>query len=111
MECLLKAGRLAEKESGDKVNVIHVKKVLRTVDEVKPEILKYNISDVEKLILDISNKGGKTTFDELYDEYSKVVEDPLTKRMFREHVKHLDSINLLKIGKRKFGKSRFILKV
>ncbi len=110
LECLLKAGRLAEKESCDRVNVMHVKKVLRTVDEVKPEILKDNISDVEKLILDISDKRGKTTFNELYDEYSESIKEPLTKRMFRKYVKHLDSINLLKIGKRKLGKSRFILK-
>ncbi len=111
LECLLKAGRLAEKEASDKVKVIHIKKVLRSVDEIKPEILKEKITDVEKLVLDIFNKKGKTTFDELYDEYSKTVKEPLTKRMFREYINHLDSINLIKIGKRKLGKSRFILKV
>lgn len=110
LECLLKAGRLAEKEASNKVKVAHAKKVLKSVDEAKPEILKENITDVEKLILDIFDKRGKTTFDELYGEYSKVAQNPLTKRMFREYVNHLDSVNLLKIGKRKFGKSRFILK-
>lgn len=110
LKCLFRAGRFAEQEKSDKVKVIHVKNALRDIKEMKPEILKENVSDVEKLILDIFNKGGKTTFDELYDEYSKVVEEPLTKRMFREYVNHLDSVTLLKIGKRKFGKSRFILK-
>ncbi|MBU5537243.1 MAG: AAA family ATPase [Candidatus Aenigmatarchaeota archaeon] len=112
LECLLKAGRLAEKETSDKVKVLHVKKVLKTVDEVKPRILKEKITDVEKLILDILNNEKKTlTFDEIYDIYSKNVESPLTKRMFREYVNHLESINLIKIGKRKFNRSRFILKV
>ncbi|MBI2005405.1 MAG: AAA family ATPase [Candidatus Aenigmarchaeota archaeon] len=112
LECLLKAGRLAEKENSDKVQVIHIKKVLRTVDEAKPEILKDRVTDVEKLIIDIvNNKKHTLTFDELYKIYEETIKSPITKRMLREHVNHLDSVNLLKIGKRKFGKSRFILKV
>lgn len=110
LECLMKAGRFAEKEHADKVKVEHVKKVLKSVDDIKPEILKENITGVEKSILELFNKRGKTTFDELYAEYSKTVEGPLTKRMFRKYVNHLDSVNLMKIGKRKEGKSRFILK-
>jgi len=111
LECLVKSGRLAEKEASDKVKVIHVKKVLKTVGEAKPEILKENITAVEKLIVDIvNNKKDNLTFDDLYAIYEKTVGEPLTKRMFREYINHLDSVNLIKIGKRKFGKSRFILK-
>ncbi len=111
LECLLKAGRLAEKEASDKVKVIHVKKVLKTVVEVKPKILKEKVTNVEKLILDIVNHNkNKITFDEIYRIYEETVQSPLTKKMFREYVNHLDSVNLLKIGKRKFGKSKFILK-
>ncbi len=112
LECLLKAGRLAEKENCDEVKVIHIKKVLRTVDEAKPEILKERVTDVEKIIIDIVNDKKTTlTFDELYKIYEETIKSPITKRMFRDYVNHLDNINLLKIGKRKFGKSRFILKV
>lgn len=112
LECLLKAGRLAEKEASDKVKVIHVKKVLKTVGEAKPEILKGNVTDVEKLIVDIVSGNKNTmTFDDIYRIYEGTVQSPLTKKMFREYINHLDSINLLKIGKRKSGKSRFILKV
>lgn len=111
LECLLKAGRLAEQENCDKVKVIHVKKVMKTVDEVKPQILKERVADVEKLIIDIVNRREKTTFDELYEEYVKSIESPLTKRMFREYVNHLDEIKLIYIGKRKTGKSRVISKI
>lgn len=112
LECLMKAGRLAEKENSDGVKVVHVKKVLKTVGEIKPEILKENVTDVEKIIVDIvNNKKNNLTFDELYKIYEETVESPITKRMFRDYVNHLDSVNLLKIGKRKFGKSRFVLKV
>lgn len=108
LECLFKAGRIAEQESSDKVKVEHVKKTLRTVGEIKPQILKEKVSDVEKLILGIINRKNKITFDELYDEYEKNAQSPLTKRMFREYINHLSSINLIKMGKRKLGKSRFI---
>lgn len=111
LECLLKAGRLAEHEHANKVKVEHVKRVLKSVGEVKPEILKERVSDVEKLILNVTNRKKKTTFDGLYDEYVKLIEEPLTKRMFREYVDHLASLNLIKIGKRKLGKSRIISKV
>ncbi len=111
LQCLLKAGRLAEKENSDKVKVIHVKDVLKDVKEVKPQILKENISDLEKQILDIINSMDSVTFDELYEKYSDGIESPLTKRMFRKYVNHLDEIKLLKISERKIGKSRLILKV
>lgn len=111
LECLSKAGRLAEKEASDKVKVIHVKKVLKTVGEAKPEILEEKVTNNEKLILDVINKREKTTFDEVYEEYTKNTENPLTKRMFREYVNHLDTVNLIKIGKRKSGKSRVIFKI
>ncbi|MBI2542768.1 MAG: AAA family ATPase [Candidatus Aenigmarchaeota archaeon] len=110
LESLLKAGRLAERDASDKVKVEHVKKVLKDVKETKPQILKENITDVEKLILEIVDKN-KITFDDLYEEYSKSVEKPLTKRMFREYVNHLNEINLVKIGQRKSDRSRFISKV
>jgi Cdc6-like AAA superfamily ATPase len=110
LQCLMKAGRLAEKEKSDKLKTSHIKSVLKEVKDAKPEILKGNVTDVEKLVVDIVN-DGKTTFDELYSEYSNRVESPLTKRMFREYVNHLTELNLIKIGKRKLGKSRFISKV
>ncbi len=119
LECLLKAGRLAEEENSDKVKVVHVKKVLKTVDEVKPEILKERVTDVEKLILDIVDKKEQITFDGLYDEYIKSVGSPLTKRMFRDYINHLNSVDLIKISKKKsekvtwkslVGRSRIISK-
>ncbi len=111
LQCLLKAGILANQDKSDKVKTIHIKNILRDVKEVKPEIIKDNINDVEKLILEIVNNNDKMSFDDLYNEYVKSVDSPLTKRMFREYVDHLDSLNLMKFGKRKDGKSRFILKV
>lgn len=111
LECLMKAGRIAESESSDKVAVEHVRKVLKDVVKAKPEILKERVSDVERMVLDMLSKKSRATLDELYKEYSESVNEPLTRRMFMEYVNHLGGINLVKVGKRKLGKSRIISKV
>ncbi len=111
LQCLINAGRKAEQNNESKLKVGHVKEILRNVKEAKPQILKENVSDLEKNILDLVNGNDKMSFDELYVKYSGTVESPLTKRMFREYVDHLDSIGLIKWGILKSGKSRFILKV
>lgn len=111
LESLLRAGRLAEQENSDKVKVDHLKKVLKEVKQVKPEILKEKINDIEKIIVDIVDVKQRITFDELYDEYFKSVPKPLSKRMFREYANHLSEIGLIRIMKKKIGNSRIISKI
>ncbi|MBI2545399.1 MAG: AAA family ATPase [Candidatus Aenigmarchaeota archaeon] len=111
LECLMKAGRLAEQENSDKVLVEHVRKVLKDVKQVKPEILKEKINDTEKVIVGIVENKHRLSFDQLYDEYCESVDEPLTRRMFREYVNHLDEIKLIKIMQKKIGNSRIISKV
>ncbi|MFH8108773.1 MAG: AAA family ATPase, partial [Candidatus Aenigmatarchaeota archaeon] len=53
LECLLRAGRFAEKEGEKKVKVLHMKMVLSTVKPIKPEILKEKLNLDEKIILQI----------------------------------------------------------
>lgn len=108
LECLLKAGKSAEQESSERVKVDHVRRALRSVRDVKPEILKERINGTEKMILKMVAEKQKTTFDELYNDYAKKVDDPLTKRMFRHYVDRLDELKLIYVGRRKLGKSRFI---
>lgn len=100
LQCLLKAGRLAEQKNENKIKVEHVRKILKEVKEVKPEILKEKINDTEKIILDIiGNKRWESG--ELYKRYCKATDDPVTDRMFRDCVNHLAELNLIRIGKRK----------
>ncbi len=111
LECLRKAGRHAESNNGTRVRVEDAKKVLRDVKDAKPQIVGEKVSDMEKTISKIVNDRGKLTFNDLYAEYKKSSDRPLTKRMFREYVNHLEEVKLIKIGKRKLGRSRLILKV
>ncbi|MGC8812124.1 MAG: Cdc6/Cdc18 family protein [Candidatus Aenigmatarchaeota archaeon] len=102
LECLLKAGRLAESENSEKLKVSHVKKVLPEIEPAKPKILKESISENEKIILDIlSEKSFRSG--ELYEEYCKRVENPVSERAFRDFIKHLLQIKMVKVKEVKKG--------
>lgn len=111
LECLLKAGRLAEKENEEKVKVEHVKRVLSAVTPVKPKILKEKVSEHEKIILQILEEEKRLTTGELYKKYCELCEDPVTDRAFRDFIKHLGELNLIKVSKKKAGSSRFVSRV
>lgn len=114
LQCLLKAGRVAEEENAHKVSVEHVKEIMRSVGEAKPKILKERITDVERRILKILGDGKKWKSGLLYEEYKKLAkrsgEEPMTARMFRKYVNHLAEIGLVKIADRRVGSHRIIEK-
>lgn len=114
LECLLKAGRLVEQQHENKVKVEHVKKILPSVKPAKPEILKERVTEDEKIILEIVNKKKDIFSGELYEEYCKRIEIPVTERRFRDFVNHLAEICLITVRERKRGikgKTRVISKI
>jgi len=113
LECLIKAGRLAEKENSSRVSVAHMKEILPTVRPVKPEILKERIGLDEKTILQILEEKKKIFTDELYSAYSGRIEYPVGERRFRDFLSHLAAVGLIKIADRKrgvVGKKRVVTK-
>ncbi len=112
LQHLLKAGRLAEQENSDKLTVEHVKKVLKEVKAVKPEIMKEKINEHEKNILNMMEKDQIIQTGDLYIKYSESVSSPVSDRMFRDCLNHLAQLNLVKIRKRKLkGSIRLVSKV
>jgi cell division control protein 6 len=109
LQALLKAGKYAEETNVNKVKVEHMRKILSKILKIKPKILEEKINETEKTILKIiGEKIWKSG--ELYSAYCKSVESPISKRNFRKWVNHLAQIGLIKIRKRKAGKSRLISK-
>lgn len=102
LECLLKAGRLAEVENSNMVKVFHVKKVLPEIKPVKPKILEENISENERTILEILKERSFYS-GELYKEYCKRVENPVSERAFRDFINHLLQIKMIKVKEVKKG--------
>jgi cell division control protein 6 len=114
LECLIKAGRYAEKENSRKVGISHLKAILPTVRPVKPEILKEKINLDEKTILQILDEKRKIYTDELYLVYSKKMKYPVGERRVRDFLSHLSEIGLIKIVGRKrgvWGKKRIVMKI
>lgn len=98
LECLLRAGRLAEQEGSNRVRAEHAKQILIKVKKVKPKIIKERISDVEKDILDVLGKK-KLTSGGLFQAYRKAVKNPVAERSFRNYVTHLAEVKLITIKK------------
>jgi Cdc6-like AAA superfamily ATPase len=73
------------------------------VKAAKPQILKEKINKDEKIIIEILEERRKLLSGELYREYSKKVEMPVSERMFRNFVNHLAEMNLVKVADRKRG--------
>jgi cell division control protein 6 len=114
LECLLKAGRQAEKEFSDEVKVEHLKKILPTIKPAKPEILKERATEDEKIILEIVKEKRNVLSGELYREYCKRIDVSVTERRFRDFVNHLAEVGLIKVRERKRGvkgKTRIISRV
>jgi cell division control protein 6 len=101
LQCLLKAGRLAEEENSDKLKVEHVKKVLYQVGKIKPEILKEKVSEHERIILGILDELKRAESGELYRKYCEKISNPVSDRSFREFITHLEELKLIEINKRK----------
>ena len=111
LECLLKAGRIAEQQNSSKVKVEHVKKIIKDVVNVKPKIMKNNVNEIEKVILDVLDENNELSFGELYKKYCEMVENPVTEKPFLNYVRHLDELKLIKWKKRKVNGRRIISKI
>jgi len=110
LECLLKAGRIAEQENDTKVKVNHIKKILKEVLKAKPQIIKENLTEIEKTILNIIEENDELSFGDLYKKYCEKIENPITEKPFLNYVRHLDELKLLTFRKRKVNGKRIISK-
>ncbi len=99
LECLLKAGRMAERENSKKVKVAHIKKIIAGIKEAKPRIIKERLEDVERKLLEIIKKKKPGTIKELYSLYKKGAKNALSERMIRNYLKHLKDIGFVDLEK------------
>jgi len=103
LQCLQKAGRVAEAENADKLKVEHVKKVLPQMKKVKPDILKEKISEDEKKILEVLGNRRNALSADLYREYSSKISNPISDKIFRQYIEHLAEVGLITVRERKRG--------
>jgi cell division control protein 6 len=108
LQCLQRAGRLAEREGASKLAASHVSSVLKGVSEARPAVVKGRLGAHEKVIVDIVNEDSPLSLSQLYEVYSKTVENPSSLRMVQDYVKHLADCGMLRLSERKVGGKRMI---
>jgi cell division control protein 6 len=101
LQCLFKAGRMAENEGVGKVKVEHVKRILRKVREVKPKLIEEKLSEIERTILNLVRKRNYTS-GELYKEVSKRG-IKISERKFRDYLNNLAKRRLIKVKEKRLG--------
>jgi len=97
LECLRKAGRLAEDKGRKVVTTSDMKIVIKEVGNIKREIIKERLNLDEKIILKILEEKGRVSTSELYKEYKNRIEFPVTKRRFRDFVRHLSELSFVRV--------------
>lgn len=110
LQCLQKAGRLAEREGGRKLLAKHVKEIFSDVKDARLQILEKKVSESEKALVKIVNRSGSLSFTELYKKYAKGVENPASVRMVQDYVRHLAQAKMIKLSERKVDGKRIIYK-
>jgi cell division control protein 6 len=110
LQALFKAGKEAERENCERVEVRHMRKILSSVLKAKPQILEERISEIEKTILKVLGKNV-LSINEIYEAYCKEAKEQISKKVFRDYLEHLSKIGLVKIRKRKVGRERLVSRI
>ena len=111
IECLLRAGREAEKENALKVSVQHLRGIFSEVDSRALQKAISFLGIDEKKILELIPANKSIASGDLFKTYEKSVKSPLTQRRFRSLVSELERMNLIKTEdalKKPRGRTRLV---
>jgi cell division control protein 6 len=95
IECLLKAGRLAEKRNEKKVSVEHLKEVFSSIEARAVQKAVPFLAGHEKLILSLVPKQGQISSGGLFKKFSLKSSQKISQRRFRTFVSALEKKDLL----------------
>jgi len=95
IECLLKAGRLAEKENSGAVAVGHMKKVFPLIDAAVLQKSMDFLGEAELAVLRQIPANSQIASGDLYGAYRKSVKSSVTQRQFRTIRTKLERMNLI----------------
>jgi len=95
IECLLRAGREAEKENAEKVTMQHLRKIFSEVDSRALQKAADFLTPDEKLILSLVPANSPIASGDLFGKYGKASKKPLTQRRFRTLISGLEKKNLV----------------
>jgi len=111
IECLLRAGREAEKKNAEKVTAAHLKTIFTEVDSRALQKAISYLSPAQKKILSLVPANKPIASGDLFEAYLKAEKNPLTQRRFRSLISELERMNLLTaetVVKKPRGRTRLV---
>ncbi len=99
LECLWKAGRLAERQASRKIELKHIEEVAKKLGDYQIKELLRALTHHEKILLKVIAKmqieGKEILTGTLYEEYKKNCEEPVAERTFRNYISRLETLRLI----------------
>lgn len=111
IECLLRAGREAERQNARSVEVSHLKSVFSEVDSRALQKAFSYLSQAERKILSLIPANSSIASGDLFQAYEKSEKSPLSQRRFRTLLGELEKMRLVQAEpalKKPKGRTRMV---
>jgi len=96
LEILRRAGKKAEDKGLRKVTIEEIKQAAKEAKMLKKDFFLSKLNEHQKIIYEILEKRKKMTSGEIYREYCELVSKPVVARAYRNYMKKMVSLGLVK---------------
>jgi Cdc6-like AAA superfamily ATPase len=97
LEILRRAGKKAEDKGLRKVTIEEVKQAAKEAKILKTSFFISKLNEHQKIIYEILGKRKRMASGELYREYCKLVNNPVVDRAYRNYMKRMVELGLIKV--------------
>ena len=97
LEILRRAGKKAEDRGLRKVTIEEIKQAAKEAKRFKTSFFLSKLNEHQKIIYEILERKKRMTSGELYREYCKLVKNPVVDRAYRNYMKKMVNLGLVKM--------------
>jgi orc1/cdc6 family replication initiation protein len=97
LEILRRAGKKAEDKGLRKVTIEEIKQAAKEAKRFKASFFLSKLNEHQKIIYEILGKRKRMASGELYREYCKVVKNPVVDRAYRNYMRRMVELGLVKV--------------
>ena len=97
LEILRRAGKKAEDKGLDKVTIEEIKQAIKEAKKTKVSFIISRLNEHQRVIYEILAEKKRMPSGELYREYCKRVSKPIVDRTYRNYMKKLVGLGLIKV--------------
>ena len=96
LEILRRAGKKAEDKGLKEVTIEEIKQAIKEAKKTKAAFFLSKLNEHQKVIYEILGKRKKMASGMLYKEYAKIVNKPVVDRAYRNYMKQMVALGLVK---------------